>query len=514
MATSLAYVWSVPCLFTLAHAQDVELPDAGTYNVVVIVLDDVGRDKLDCYTPSSGVLTPNIDKLATDGVRFTNFYSNPNCSPTRAAMLTGWYGYHTGVGDPINQDCSAYTLPSAWTFLPEFLRDSTPSLGATYARGAFGKWHLSTYGDVPGCALTYDDCHPCDNGFEVFEGTAGNNGTTSFGGTNSHFRWRKASATGGAGTGCTAVAPTAPETTWDASVTTADALAWIGGLGSTDRFYAHIAYNPPHGPLQVPPFSTLSTSTENALAALGTAHGVGPYVAGDTYLATDPATIGATFATQKRIAFYAAALEGVDHEIGVLMGGLESLSLLDDTMVILVSDNGTVTDLIQQPGAVDSSGAAHGKSTCFQWGVNVPLIVRGPLVPTGTDQVCTELVGAVDLYRTVLNICGVDDASTDAESFYPLILTPTGTGARSWTFFERFNNGTPPVTTCLQRGITDGNYKLIHTGPCLSPTSVRFYDLVADPYESTNIHAAVVAAGSGAAFAAYQNLDTILATLQ
>jgi hypothetical protein len=221
-------------------------PLPGEFDVLLVVLDDLGTDKLGIYAVDPGepvpcaspivgaIPTPTLDGLRSDGVLFTRCYANPTCSPTRAAILTGSYGLRTGMGHAVDpSDEPGYSLPAAEITLPELIRDANP---AVYRRAAFGKWHLTDY--------EASDCHPAERGSERFEGHKGNN--------TSHYAWRKVTATAlgsACGTASSAEFPAvpglAPSTdSWDASVTRADAVAWVAGLSPTERFFAYVAFRP------------------------------------------------------------------------------------------------------------------------------------------------------------------------------------------------------------------------------------------------------------------------------
>lgn len=133
-------------------------------NVLVLLLDDIGRDKISVYGDHpSPAPTPNIDALAARGVLFRNAWSYSTCSPTRAAVLTGRYSDRTGIGEVIRVSDSAYQpLALSEHILPEDLTG--------YHTAALGKWHLSDSGDGP--------LHPIDSGFDSFYGTSG--GTSYF----------------------------------------------------------------------------------------------------------------------------------------------------------------------------------------------------------------------------------------------------------------------------------------------------------------------------------------------
>lgn len=131
------------CLASSLQAQD---------NILLIIADDIGADSFSLYSPADTAPTPNIDAIANQGVRFTNAWSNPSCTPTRATILTGRYGFRTGIGAPGDQvRQNEFTIPNALS-------------QAGYATACFGKWHLG--GNTNG-----GDDNPNLMGFDHFEGS-------------------------------------------------------------------------------------------------------------------------------------------------------------------------------------------------------------------------------------------------------------------------------------------------------------------------------------------------------
>ena len=132
---ALAILW--PCLVVGAPPRP---------NIVVILVDDMGFSDIGCY--GSEIPTPNLDKLAHDGVRFTQFYNTPRCSPTRAALLTGLYSHQAGMGwldnkvEPKSRGFHGRLLPRCVT-IAEVLRE------AGYFTAMTGKWHLGQQNGTP-----------------------------------------------------------------------------------------------------------------------------------------------------------------------------------------------------------------------------------------------------------------------------------------------------------------------------------------------------------------------------
>jgi arylsulfatase A-like enzyme len=269
--------------------------DEATSSVILIVLDDLGTDQLAFYLPeldpttpepACGAVpppggrafpcTPELRRLRDEGILFTQAYANPSCTPTRAAILTGRYGFRTGMGLALdeNRDCGLpplepcdgpQSLSDAEILLPELVRAASDDPDLEIACAAFGKWHL-TY--VQG-----DECHAVRNGFELFQGNMGNAADTQAG--PDHFDWIDTVAVEDATTGCTLVSsgrtanvrtcpPAQPQNTWDAAVTRRRARRWIEQqIALRKPFLAYVAFNPPHAAYQVPPLCDLSQETQD-----------------------------------------------------------------------------------------------------------------------------------------------------------------------------------------------------------------------------------------------------------
>jgi arylsulfatase A-like enzyme len=137
-------------------------------NVLVIVLDDLGTERLACYGQREGCPpTPELDKLRRLGVLFTNATSNPVCSPSRACIQTGRYAFRTGKGNN-----GFYSLRLSEVTLAEMLKAGFPGSPIQYTCGLFGKWHLTTLEDYGNVAA---------HGYDRFEGAMGN--------VTNHFNW-------------------------------------------------------------------------------------------------------------------------------------------------------------------------------------------------------------------------------------------------------------------------------------------------------------------------------------
>lgn len=187
----------------------------GAPNIVVIVADDLGVDLVDAYGESiDAPCTPNLDELAARGMLFRNAWSNPVCSPTRAALLTGRYGFRTGIGAVIEN--SDVGLSLAETLIPEVLR--------RYSSACIGKWHLSG---------VFGATHPNDSGFDHFAGLVP-------GEVSNYWLWPR-----------TVDGITAQETSYCTSKMTDDAIAWL--QSAPTPWITFVTYNSPHAPFHAPP---------------------------------------------------------------------------------------------------------------------------------------------------------------------------------------------------------------------------------------------------------------------
>ncbi|MEZ4319916.1 MAG: sulfatase-like hydrolase/transferase [Myxococcota bacterium] len=321
-------------------------------NVLVLLLDDVGVDKVGVYGGTYAARTPNIDALAKTGIRFTNAYAAPVCSPTRSILLTGRYGRRTGMGMITERESREYALSEAAITIPEAL-DSAP--GPTWSNGAIGKWHLAG----PGAESW--ETHPNRQGFDWF---AGNRGNPEYRDGRGYFHWSR---------NLNGVVEDSDTYLTTASVD--DALARIADM--PEPWFLYVAFNAPHVPLHLPPQELLSGKMRRN--------------AGNN-------------------AKYNAMLEALDTEIGRLLKSVDP-AVLERTTVFTLGDNGT-----SKSGVPKGRGPGPNriKHSVFEGGVRIPMIVNGPLVsvPGSTED---ELVHVADLFPTIADIAGLPLAGEEGE---------------------------------------------------------------------------------------------------
>jgi arylsulfatase B len=363
---------------------DVPPPDVPPPNVLILVLDDVGTDKIAAYGEHpEPPRTPHLDTFAAQGTLFRNAWAYGTCSPTRAAVVTGRYGRRTGVGGLIDPNESDLELPLSEITLPEMLQEAPHD----WSTSLVGKWHLSSY--TSPSALS----HPGDQGFDWYAAVMGNLGNCSEPGcTSGYYEWQE--DVNGALSWRTDYAP---------SVQVDRALERMDEMPSPWLLY--VGFSAVHAPFELPPAALLQ----------------------------EPVPEGAPL--------YTPTLEALDTELGRLLAEVD----LEDTLVILLADNGTPAYAILPPLL-----SWQGKDTMYEGGIGVPMLMAGPGVQPGESQ---ALVHAVDVFATVADVAGVELAhAVDGQS----LLSP----GHEVLYTERFwPNGHLPRVTDL-RAVRDARFKL------------------------------------------------------
>jgi arylsulfatase A-like enzyme len=287
--------------------------------------------------------------------------------------------------------------------------------------------------------------HPNDSGFARYAGLLQ-------GGVGDYFDWYK-----------TVDGVTSPSTTYITTDITNEAVGALSSL--CEPWFLYVAYNAPHDPLHVPPASLCQRE------GCATAH-----CAHVTPQSNDPALAR-------------AMVEAMDAEIGRLLAALDVVD--PSAYVFFFADNGTAPIATLPPFAPQ-----HGKGTVYEGGVNVPLLVTGPGVARGE---CAALVSVVDLFATIAELAGVHSTAEDSVSMVPCFADPARS-LRASVYTETFapNGGAPPYPT-HRRAVRDVRYKLIR----ITSVGDEFYDLLADPFETTDL-LPVLTADQRAAFDALE----------
>jgi arylsulfatase A-like enzyme len=391
-------------------------------NFLILVADDFGVDGVGVYSRDDLYGHPG------EG-------ASPGPTPTLDALAADGVLFRNAYATPTCSSTRAATLSGRLGFRTgvgrvggqlDVAETTLPELvAATHHNAALGKWHIGGN----------DADHPIDSGFDYYAGGLGG----GVGGD--YFSWTKVtnSASGSAST----------ENDHDVYATSDavdEALGQIAAFGD-DEWLVWVAFNAPHSPFHVPP-------------------------SGLTTLAVDDGSSD----TLK----YEAAVEAMDSEIGRLLAGIPA-SVLADTTVIFLGDNGTPRGVVEAP--FDSNRA---KGSVYEGGINVPLIVTGPWIdPADEGSESLAVVQTTDLFATIAEIVGVASTAEDSVSLVPYLADPAlpTTLRRPYAYGETFSpNGFGPYTT-QERGIRDDRYKLIWRDGVYE----EFFDLDADPFEDDNL---------------------------
>ncbi len=369
-------------------------------NVVLIITDDMGWGDLSSYG-ATDIRTPNLDRLASEGIRLTDFYANgTTCSPTRAGLISGRYQQRFGIEAPLANVVRAGDsgLPATGYSVPQLLKNGG------YATALVGKWHL---GYVP-------EKSPRAHGFDYFFGLKSgyHDYYTHHDGGGQPDLWENDNPIEIEG--------------YTTDLVTQRAARFIEEH-KADPFFIDVAYTAPHWPYQVP--GQPSAAPDNARHVMP----------------QDPEA-----GTR---ADYAAMIEHLDKQIGELLAVIDHAGIAERTIVIFTNDNG---------GEWLSNNAPFfgRKWTVFEGGVRVPAIVRWPnRIPAGSvsDQVGITM----DLTASILAVTGAPvpaEAKLEGIDLFPIWEGRAPEVER--TLFWRAGSG-----ASKQAAVRQGDWKIVVDGP-------------------------------------------------
>ena len=409
-------------------------PALQTPNIIFVLADDLGWTDL-AVQGSKYYETPNIDRLAAQGMRFTRFYNCPNCQPTRAALMSGQYGARTGVytvggidrfdwrSRPLRPVDNVTRLPLDRVTVAQALKS------AGYATGMFGKWHLGEDGAY----------HPGRRGFDEAVVSMGK-----------HFDFE-----------------TIPETAHAKDAYLADFL--------TDKSLDFIRQHRDRPFFLYLPHFAVHTPIDAKKADIAR-------------FKDKPAAGG------HHNPVYAAMIASVDESVGRIMAVLDELKIADNTVVVFAGDNGGVGGYVREGisrdgDITDNAPLRSGKGSLYEGGTRVPYIVRWPGVTkpgVTTDQPSLN----VDLFPTLLEIAGAKAPAgqvLDGESHVPLLRDP-GAAFRRGAIFHHFpgylGQGAGQWRTTPVGAIHAGDWKLMEF---FEDGRLELYNLREDIGETKNL---------------------------
>ncbi len=421
-------------LIGLAALFPTSLASAAPPNVVFILADDLGYSDLSCYG-SKYYETPNLDKLAKQGLRFTDAHTcGLNCQPTRAALMTGQYGPRTGiytVGGIDRFNWQARPLKPVDNVTQLDLKKQTVAecLAANgYKTGMFGKWHLG--GDA--------EHHPSKRGFaEAIESSG------------KHFNFKTTPQTD------------YPKDQYLADFLTDKAVDFIT-RHKDEPFFLYVPHFGVHSPHQAKP---------ELIAKFKGKPGSDGH--------DDPA--------------YAAMIASVDESVGRIIAKLDELKLSENTLVIFSSDNGGVGgygELGTGKGITENFPLRGGKGMLYDGGHRVPFIARWPgKIPEG--KTTDKQIISVDFLPTILDVTKTTapkDQTLDGTSLLPLFSSGGESGladrAIFWHFPGYLGQGANTWRTTPGGAIRAGDWKLIEY---FEDGHLELYNLASDIGEKNNL---------------------------
>jgi arylsulfatase A-like enzyme len=495
----------VVALFVVAaprsHAHDAPAQP----NLVVILADDLGFSDLRCY--GGEIATPNLDALATGGLRFTQFYNTARCWPTRAALLTGYYAQQVRRDTLPGIPSGGSGVRPAWArLLPDMLRP----LG--YRSYHSGKWHI----DGLPLAGGFDRSYLLQDTGRYFSPRV-------------HYEDDQK------------LPPVEPGSDYYATTAIADrAIAQLAEHGRQHRdrpFFQYVAFTAPHFPLHALPediaryraryragWEAARSERYKRLKELGIVscplseveRGIGPPYhfpdalsklgAGEVSrpLAWDELTDAQRELQATKMALHAAMVDRLDREIGRIVAQLRSMDAFDNTLICFLSDNGASAEIMVRDDGHDATAAAGSAATHFclgpgwstvantpfrrhktwlhEGGISTPLIVHWPRGISAAGELRHNVGHVIDLVPTLLDVAGGERLKTWRGEPIPL---PPGKSLRGV-----FVADVSVTRDCLwwrhegNRAIRVGDWKLVAAG---EQAPWELYDLSIDRSESHNL---------------------------
>jgi arylsulfatase len=408
---------------------------------VLIVADDLGSAELGCYGQKI-IKTPNVDKLAANGAKFTRFYAgNAVCAPSRCALMTGKHMGHATIRN--NREVKPegqHPINATDVTVAELLK------AKGYTTGAMGKWGLGMFGSTG---------DPLKHGFDLFYGYNCQRHAHSHYPTYLYRNAERFDLPGNTG-------DTGPSYTQD--LFEQEAVRFIE-VNRAKPFFLYLPFIVPHVAVQVP---------EDSLAEYKGKLGDDPAYDGSKGYRPHPAPHAA----------YAAMVTRMDRSVGRIVDKLKAAGLADNTLVIFTSDNGPTHNV----GGADSTffhsaGTLRGlKGSVYEGGIRVPFVAYWPGTIKPGTVVDTRLYFP-DVLPTLCELTGATPpAGIDGLSFAPALRGEAQKG-HDFLYWEF-----PAYTG--QQAVTAGDWKAVRQGLANGMLKTELYDLAKDPNEVTDVAAA------------------------
>ena len=427
------------CLFaTAAHAA----PPNGKPNIVFLLADDLGYGDLGCYGQQK-IHTPHLDKMASEGLKFTNFYSGNNvCATSRCALMTGLHTGHGEIRD--NREAKPegqFPLSENAVLIPQLLKKSG------YATGAFGKWGLGPVGSTG---------DPNKHGFDLFYGYNCQRQAHNYYPAYLYRNEKQEVLEGNDGKSATGKV-------YSHDLVEAEAIKFIDAHRN-EPFFLYVPFTIPHVALQVP---------EDSLAEYVGQWEDPPYEGKNGYL---------PHKTPR--AAYAAMITRMDRTVGRILDRLKELKLDENTIVMFSSDNGAVYAPVggADPEFFNSTGSLRGfKGGMYEGGLRVPCIARWP----GKIKANTSSDLPAVFYDLLPTYCELSGATSpkeiDGVSILPTLLGQTEKQTKhEYLYWESPGYGG-------QQGIRMGDWKGVRMMLNKGPSPLQLFNLKDDPSEKHDV---------------------------
>lgn len=422
-------------------------------NVIYILADDLGYGDLGCYGQQY-IKTPNIDRLASKGVKLNFHYSGSTvCAPSRSSLLTGLHTGHT----PIRGNKEYF--PEGQEPMPDTLLTTAKFFKSKgYVTGAFGKWGLGFIGTTGDAT---------NQGFDEFYGYNCQREAHRYYPDHLWHNQEKVMLPGNDLTNTV---------TYAQDVIHEKALEFLE-TNKDSSFYLFLPYVGPHAEIIAPEDSILSYYQEVFKDNPGE-----PYVASKGGDYGPNMVIGKYCSQPEPRAHFAAMVTRIDEYVGQVMDKLDELGLTENTLVIFTSDNGPHQEGGADPDFFNSSSGLRGyKRDLYEGGVRVPFIAHLPgQIPEGIES--NTLSAFWDMNATYADLLGSSlNVKTDGISILPTLMGQPQKEARDvlyWEFHERGG----------RQAIRKGDYKLVKLNVKLpKKTKVELYNIANDPAEQNDL---------------------------
>ncbi|MFT5466953.1 MAG: arylsulfatase A [Verrucomicrobiales bacterium] len=369
-------------------------------NIVVMFTDDQGYGDVGCYG-AEGYETPNLDRLAAEGIKFTDFYvSSPVCSASRAALLTGCYHERVGISGALGPNSKIGLNPEETT-IADLCREKG------YATCAVGKWHLGRP----------EQFLPTNQGFDEYFGLPYSNDMWPYHPNVLHLpmeerlkKWPKLPLIEGTRVIDEEVTPDDQK---DLTVRYTERAVDFIERSKEKPFFLYVAHSQPHVPLYV----------------------------------------SDKFAGKSENGVFGDVISEIDWSMGQILAKLKAEGLDDNTLVIFTCDNGPWLSYGTHCGT--AGPLREGKGTCWDGGIRVPFLARWPgKIPAAS--ICSEIAGTIDLLPTIAGLIDAElpKRKIDGQDIWPLLAAEDGAKSPHDALFFYYKR------TELQ-AVRSGKWKLI-----------------------------------------------------